>query len=95
MTEYENYGESLESTPGFLFMKKMWLEDQIDLEKNEESSIFVDPSNFNTRELFKKVNVTLIKETDSHEENILRDTVGNSRERKASGEVDLRGETSV
>lgn len=75
MIEIEHYGESLESHPGFLFMRKMWLEDQIDLEKDEDSLIFVDPPKINSKELFKGINLTLIKNKD--EENILRDPMGN------------------
>lgn len=77
MTEIEHYGESLESHPGFLFMKKMWLEDQIDLEKDEDSLIFVDPPKINSKELFKGINLILTKNKD--EENILRDPMGNSQ----------------
>jgi hypothetical protein len=77
MTEIEHYGESLESHPGFLFMKKMWLEDQIDLEKDEDSLIFVDPPKINSKELFKGINLILTKNKD--EENILRDPLGNSQ----------------
>lgn len=76
MTEIEHYGESLESHPGFLFVKKMWLEDQIDLEKDEDSLIFVDPPKINSKELFKGINLILTKNKD--EENILRDPLGNS-----------------
>jgi len=75
MIEIEHYGESLESHPGFLFMRKMWLEDQIDLEKDEDSLIFVDPPKINSKELFKGINLTLTKNKD--EENILRDPMGN------------------
>ena len=75
MIEIEHYGESLESHPGFLFMRKMWLEDQIDLEKNEDLLIFVDPPKINSKELFKGINLTLTKNKD--EENILRDPMGN------------------
>ena len=75
MTEIEHYGESLESHPGFLFMRKMWLEDQIDLKKDEDSLIFVDPPKINSKELFKGINLTLTKNKD--EENILRDPMGN------------------
>lgn len=77
MTEIEHYGESLESHPGFLFVKKMWLEDQIQLEKDEDSLIFVDPPKINSKELFKGINLTLTKNKD--EENILRDPLGNSQ----------------
>ena len=44
--EFNNYGESLDSTPGFLFLKKLWLEDLEnlkDLEEIEEESTFVSP----------------------------------------------------
>ena len=75
--EIEHYGESLESHPGFLFVKKMWLEDQIDLEKDEDSLIFVDPPKINSKELFKGINLILTKNKD--EENILRDPLGNSQ----------------
>lgn len=75
MIEIEHYGESLESHPGFLFMRKMWLEDQIDLKKDEDSLIFVDPPKINSKELFKGINLTLTKNKD--EENILRDPMGN------------------
>jgi hypothetical protein len=49
MIEYEHYGESLDSTPDFLFMKKHY-EESVDfsvdmLEEQTEFSIFVDPSN--------------------------------------------------
>ena len=49
MIEYEHYGESLDSTPDFLFMKKHY-EESMDfsvdiLEEQTDFIIFVDPSN--------------------------------------------------
>jgi hypothetical protein len=93
MTEIEHYGDSLESHPGFLFMKKMWLEDQIDLEKEEDSLIFVDPPKINSKEIFAGVNFNLIKETD--EKDILRSTMGTSQTGEDDRQMDLRRETSV
>jgi len=93
MTEIEHYGDSLESHPGFLFMKKMWLEDQIDLEKEEDSLIFVDPPKIISKEIFAGVNFNLIKETD--EKDILRSTMGTSQTGEDDRQMDLRRETSV
>lgn len=76
MIETEHYGDSLESHPDYLFMKKMWLEDQISLEKDNESVIFVDPGKIISKDIFKGVNFTLIKKAD--EEDILRGSLGNS-----------------
>ena len=91
--EIEHYGESLESHPDFLFMKKMWLEDQIDLEKDEESIIFVDPPKIISKEIFEGVNFTLTKQTD--EKDILRNTLGTSQTGEDDRQMDLRRETSV
>lgn len=88
--EIEHYGESLESHPDFLFMKKMWMED---LEKVHESLIFVDPIKINSQEIFKGVNFTLIKPTN--EENVLRSSLGTTAEREDDRQVDLRRETSA
>lgn len=49
MIEYEHYGESLDSTPDFLFMKKYY-EESMDfsvdmLEEQTDFITFVDPSN--------------------------------------------------
>ena len=87
--DIEHYGDSLETTPDYLFMKKMWMED---LEKVEESLIFVDPSKFNKETLFKGINVTLT--TIDNEENILRSPMGTSSTRENDRQVDLRRETS-
>lgn len=87
--ESEYYGDSLETTPDYLFMKKMWMED---LEKVEESLIFVDPPKFNKETLFKCINVTLT--TTENEENILRSPMGTSSQRENDRQVDLRRETS-
>lgn len=87
--ESEYYGDSLETTPDYLFMKKMWIED---LEKVEESLIFVDPPKFNKETLFKGINVTLT--TTENEENILRSPMGTSSQRENDRQVDLRRETS-
>lgn len=91
--EIEHYGDSLESHPGYFFMKKLWLEDQIDLEKDEESVIFVDPGKINSKDIFKGINFTLTKIDD--EKDILRHPLGSSTEREDGGQVDLRGETSI
>jgi hypothetical protein len=88
--EIEHYGESLESHPDFLFMKKMWMED---LEKVDESPIFVDPIKINSQEIFKGVNFTLIKPTN--EEDVLRGSLGTTAEREDDRQVDLRRETST
>ena len=87
--DIEHYGDSLETTPDYLFMKKMWMED---LEKVEESLIFVDPPKFNKETLFKGINVTLT--TIDNEENILRSPMGTSSQRENDRQVDLRRETS-
>jgi len=88
--ENEYYGDSLESTPDYLFMKKMWMEY---LEKVDESLIFVDPPKINSKEIFAGVNFNLIKETD--EKDILRSTMGTSQTGKDDRQMDLRRETSV
>ena len=87
--DIEHYGDSLETTPDYLFMKKMWMED---LEKFDESLIFVDPPKFNKETLFKGINVTLT--TIYNEENILRSPMGTSSTRENDRQVDLRRETS-
>jgi hypothetical protein len=87
--EIEHYGDSLESHPDYLFMKKMWMED---LEKVDESLIFVDPPKFNKKELFKGINVTLT--TTDNEENILRGPMGTSSQGEDDRQVDLRRETT-
>ena len=87
--ESEYYGDSLETTPDYLFMKKIWMED---LEKVEESLIFVDPPKFNKETLFKGINVILT--TTENEENILRSPMGTSSQRENDRQVDLRRETS-
>jgi AMMECR1 domain-containing protein len=87
--EIEHYGDSLESHPDYLFMKKMWMED---LEKVDESLIFVDPPKFKKEELFKGINVTL--KTTEYEENILRGSLGTGSQREDDRQVDLRRETS-
>jgi hypothetical protein len=87
--DIEHYGDSLESTPDYLFMKKMWMED---LEKVEESLIFVDPPKFNKKKLFKGINVILT--TTANEENILRSPMGTSSQRENDRQVDLRRQTS-
>ena len=87
--DIEHYGDSLETTPDYLFMKKMWMED---LEKVDESPIFVDPPKFNKETLFKGINVTLT--TIDNEENILRSPMGTSSQRENDRQVDLRRETS-
>lgn len=87
--ENEYYGDSLESTPDYFFMKKMWMED---LEKVEESLIFVDPPKFNKDQLFKGINVILT--TTENEENILRSPMGTSSQRENDRQVDLRRKTS-
>lgn len=87
--ENEYYGDSLESTPDYFFMKKMWMED---LEKVEESLIFVDPPKFIEDQLFKGINVILT--TTENEENILRSPMGTSSQRENDRQVDLRRKTS-
>ena len=87
--DIEHYGDSLESTPDYLFMRKMWMED---LEKVEESLIFVDPPKFNKEKLFKGINVILT--TIANEENILRSPMGTSSQRENDRQVDLRRQTS-
>lgn len=70
--EFNNYGESLDSTPGFLFLKKLWLEDLKDLkdlEEIEEESTFVSPlldSNLESKRRALKISsgVTLTKESN-------------------------------
>jgi hypothetical protein len=64
--EFENYGESLDSTPDFLFMKKHYEEsfllseinDSYFLEENINSFIFVDPNKITENNLnqTKKLN---------------------------------------
>ena len=87
--DIEHYGDSLESTPDYLFIRKMWMED---LEKVEESLIFVDPPKFNKEKLFKGINVILT--TTANEENILRSPMGTSSQRENDRQVDLRRQTS-
>jgi hypothetical protein len=87
--DIEHYGDSLESTPDYFFMRKMWMED---LEKVEESLIFVDPPKFNKEKLFKGINVILT--TTANEENILRSPMGTSSQRENDRQVDLRRQTS-
>jgi hypothetical protein len=87
--DIEHYGDSLESTPDYLFMRKMWMED---LEKVEESLIFVDPPKFNKEKLFK--GITVILTTTENEENILRSPMGTSSQRENDRQVDLRRQTS-
>lgn len=91
--DIEHYGESLESHPDFLFMKKMWIEDLEDLENVQESTIFVDPGKIISEDIFKGVNFTLIKKAD--EEDILRGSLGNSHEGEISRQMDLRRKTSI
>jgi hypothetical protein len=91
--DIEHYGESLESHPDFLFMKKMWIEDQILLQKEENLAIFVDPIKINFQEIFKGVNFTLTKSTN--EEDVLRSTLGTTAEREDDRQVDLRGKAST
>lgn len=91
--ETEHYGDSLESHPDYFFMKKMWLEDQIDLEKDDDLVIFVDPPNFISKDIFARVNFNIIKQTN--EEDILRSTLGDSTEREIDRQVDIRGVTFV
>lgn len=88
--EIEHYGDSLDTHPDYLFMKKMWMED---LEKVDESLIFVDPPKFNKETLFKGINVILT--TAENEENILRSPMGTSSKRENDRQVDLRRETSL
>lgn len=45
MFEFEHYGESLDSTPDFLFLKKHYEESLDLLEEQSNLFIFVDPSN--------------------------------------------------
>jgi hypothetical protein len=71
-------------------MKKMWMED---LEKVDESLIFVDPIKINSQEIFKGVNFTLIKPTN--EEDVLRSTLGTTAEGEDDRQMDLRRETSA
>lgn len=87
--DIEHYGDSLDTHPDYLFMKKMWMED---LEKVDESLIFVDPPKFNKETLFQGINVTLT--TAENEENILRSPMGTSSKRENDRQVDLRRETS-
>lgn len=94
--EIEHYGESLESHPGFLFMKKMWIEDQIDLEKEDNLPIFVDPIKINSKEIFKGVNFTLIKPINpSYEEDVLRSSLGTTAKGEDDRQVDLRRKAST
>jgi hypothetical protein len=44
MFEFEHYGESLDSTPDFLFLKKHYEESLDLLEEQSNLFIFVDPS---------------------------------------------------
>jgi hypothetical protein len=91
--DIEHYGESLESHPDFLFMKKMWIEDQISLQKDENLAIFVDPIKINSQEIFKGVNFTLTKSTN--EKDVLRSSLGTTAEREDDRQVDLRGKAST
>ena len=93
MIDIEHYGDSLESHPGYFFMKKLWLEDQIDLEKEEENLIFVDQPKIKSKGLFKGINLTLTRTED--ENDILRSPVGNSQTGEDDRQVDLRREASI
>lgn len=44
MSEFEHYGESLDSTPDFFFLKKHYEESLDLLEEQSNLFIFVDPS---------------------------------------------------
>lgn len=64
-----------------------------DLEKVDESLIFVDPIKINSQEIFKGVNFILTKPTN--EEDVLRGSLGTTAEREDDRQVDLRRETSA
>jgi hypothetical protein len=89
--EFNNYGESLDSTPDFLFLKKIYLEDLEDLEICEnnvkfETLIENKPDENNDLQIVSEANPlayldNLIKEnqpTNNNEEIILRNSLESS-----------------
>jgi hypothetical protein len=89
--QFNNYGESLDSSPDFLFLKKIYLEDLEDLEICEnnvkfETLIENKPDEKNDLQILSEANPleyldNLIKEnqpTKNDEEIILRDSLESS-----------------
>jgi hypothetical protein len=56
--DFNCYGESLDSTPDFLFLKKMWEEDQMLKEMNK----FVTPKSENRFQSLKQIKLEKIKD---------------------------------
>jgi hypothetical protein len=56
--DFNCYGESLDSTPDFLFLKKMWEEDQMLKEINK----FVTPKLENRFQSLKQIKLEKIKD---------------------------------
>jgi hypothetical protein len=56
--DFNCYGESLDSTPDFLFLKKMWEEDQMLKEINK----FVTPKSENRFQSLKQIKLEKIKD---------------------------------
>ena len=56
--DFNCYGESLDSTPDFLFLKKMWEEDQMLKEINK----FVTPKSKNRFQSLKQIKLEKIKD---------------------------------
>jgi hypothetical protein len=55
--DFNCYGESLDSTPDFLFLKKMWEEDQM----LEEINKFVTPKSENRFQSLKQIKLEKIE----------------------------------
>lgn len=72
MADYEHYGESLNTHPDYLLMKKMYEEElwYEELETRKELTKFVPLVSENTKNLIGS------QEVKENEENILRSTVG-------------------
>lgn len=56
--DFNCYGESLDSTPDFLFLKKMWEEDQMLKEINK----FVTPKSENRFQSLKQIKLERIED---------------------------------
>lgn len=63
IVEFEHYGESLDSTPGFFLLKKHWQEDQL----SKELSNFVDTPFPTLKDRLKELNIQLLKTNQNNE----------------------------
>jgi hypothetical protein len=72
MTEFEAFGESLNTHPDYLMMHRHYREELLmyELQMTEELSKFVTPVSEN------EVNVIDIQQVKENEENVLRSTLG-------------------